>query len=159
MEKSKYVSVSTKGICEIVDIKKNAFVGAVKDKEYYILKPLDNVNNMHIYLPVDTTLAIRELVSSRKANEILNTFDKLSEISVDGEEDKIKKYTEIAKKGSAEDWASLVKTLSKRKKNLPKKQINYQEQSLLSQVKDCLVCELATVLKKPKEEIEQCLEV
>ena len=76
------ISVGTKGICEIVDIKENAFEGAVKGKLYYILKPVENSNNMRVYLPVDTNLKIRKLVSKKEANSIIENFSAAKEIDV-----------------------------------------------------------------------------
>ena len=68
------ISVGNKGICEVVDIKENAFDGATPGKLYYILKPVPNSNNMQIYLPVDTGLKIRKLISKNQAKDILEKF-------------------------------------------------------------------------------------
>ncbi len=151
------VSVSTKGICEIVDIKKDAFVGAIKDKLYYILRPVENANNMLVYLPVDTSLNIRKLVSKAEAKNIVDEFENSEEIVVSSEADRLKAYSEIAKSGNIADWAKLLRTLKTRKEKLPRKQITSQEQKILSMVKDCVVSELSIVLGFPKQDIEDKL--
>ena len=151
------VSVSTKGICEIVDIKKDAFVGAVKDKLYYILRPVENANNMLVYLPVDTSLNIRKLVSKAEAKNIVDGFENAEEVAITSEADRLKTYGEIAKSGNIADWAKLLRTLKIRKEKLPRKQITSQEQKILSMVKDCVVSELSIVLGSSKQDIEDKL--
>ena len=151
------VSVSTKGICEVVDIKENAFVGAVKGKLYYVLKPIENANNMLVYLPVDGAVQIRKLVSKSEAKEIIDNFEEFSEISVESEFERLKVYNDIAKSGNINEWTKLLKTLKTRKEKLSKKQISSVEQKMLGTISNCVVSELSVVLEKPKEEIQEKL--
>ena len=151
------VSVSTKGICEVVDIKENAFVGAIKGKLYYVLRPIENSNNMLVYLPVDGAVQIRKLVSKAEAKKIIEGFCEADEVSIESEVERLKIYNDIAKSGNINDWAKLLKTLKTRKENLSKKQISSIEQKLLSTISNCVVSELSVVLEKPKEEIEEKL--
>ncbi len=149
------ISVGTKGICEIVGIKENAFDGAVSGKLYYILKPIENSNNMQVYLPVDTSLKIRKLVSKNEAKGIIEKFLDAEEIDVPSENERLKIYDEIAKSGDIENQARLLKTLKTRKEKLSKKQISGLEQKIFSSIENCVLSELAIVLEKSKEEIKE----
>ena len=149
------ISVGTKGICEVLDIRENAFDGAAKGKLYYILKPIDSSNNMMVYLPVDTSLKIRKLVSKTNAKDIIENFAKAEDISVPAENERLKIYDAVAKSGDINDWARLLKTLMQRREKLSKKQISGLEQKIFSSVQNNVLLELATVLEKSKEEIEE----
>lgn len=151
------VSVGTKGICEVVDIKENAFEGAVKGKLYYILRPVENSNNMQVYLPVDTSLKIRKLVSKSEAKGIIEKFSSAKEIDVPSENERLKIYDEIARSGDIESQAVLLKTLMARKEKLSRKQISGLEQKMFSTIEGCVLSELSIVLEKPKEEIKEKL--
>ncbi len=148
------VCVSTKGICDIEDIKKNAFVGCDKNKEYYILKPVEAVNNMVIYLPTDTKLKIRNLISEKQAVQIFDNFKDFEELKFSPEDDKFVKINSIIEGGDAEEVASLLKTLIVRKSKVNKKQYSYQEQRFLSQAMTFLTGEISVVLKKDRQEVE-----
>lgn len=151
------ISVGTKGICEVVDIKENAFEGAVKGKLYYILRPVENSNNMQVYLPVDTSLKIRKLVSKSEAKGIIEKFSSAKEIDVPSENERLKIYDEIARSGDIESQAALLKTLMARKEKLSRKQISGLEQKMFSTIEGCVLSELSIVLEKPKEEIKEKL--
>ena len=151
------VSVGTKGICEVVDIKENAFEGAVKGKLYYILRPVENSNNMQVYLPVDTSLKIRKLVSKSEAKGIIEKFSSAKEIDVPSENERLKIYDEIARSGDIESQAVLLKTLMARKEKLSRKQISGLEQKMFSTIEGCVLSELSIVLERPKEEIKEKL--
>ena len=147
------VCVSTKGICDIEDIKKNAFVGCEKNKEYYILRPVDAANNMVVYLPTDTKLKIRNLISKEEARGIFENFDNIGEIK-STDEDRMNEYNTIVQNGDAECVAKLLKTLLIRKSKANKKQFSYQEQKYLNMAMNSLVSEISVVLEKEKQEIE-----
>ena len=68
------VFVQNKGVCELQNITKNAFDGADKNKEYYVLKPVGYSNNIMIYYPTDSNVYLRKLCSKSKANSIFENF-------------------------------------------------------------------------------------
>lgn len=148
------VCVSTKGICDIEDIKKNAFIGCDKNKEYYILKPVEAANNMVVYLPTDTKLKIRNLISEKQALQIFDNFEDIEEMKFSPEDDKYNKISSIIQGGDADEVASLLKTLIIRKSKINKKQYSYQEQRFLSQAMNFLTGEISVVLKKDRQEVE-----
>ncbi len=148
------VCVSTKGICDIEDIRKNAFIGCDKNKEYYILRPVEATNNMVVYLPTDTKLKIRNLISEKQALQIYDNFENIEELKISPDDDKFGKINSIIQSGNADEVASLLKTLIVRKSKINKKQYSYQEQRVLTQAMNFLSGEISVVLKKEKQEVE-----
>lgn len=151
------VFVQTKGICELVSISKNAFEGADKSKEYYVLKPIGSPNNMMVYFPTDTKVNIREITSKNKVLNILKNFANLDEIKINSEENRFEVYNEISKTGGLEDWSKLLKTLLIRKSKTNKKQFNIQEQKLINTMLSCVTSEMGYALSKDKSEIEEMI--
>lgn len=149
-----YVFVGTKGVCEIENIKKNAFFGADKTKEYYVLKPIKTSTNMVVFLPTDTSVKIRPLVPARIAEDVLNNFKTIEPLSDVSEEKRIKFYEDIMKNGEFEDRVKLFKLLLKRKYTISKKVFGAQEQKYLTNVSDCVLGEIAFVLKQDIETIK-----
>lgn len=151
------VFVQTKGICKVENITKNAFVGADKTKEYYVLKPVGVVNDMMIYFPTDTKVNIRKLTSKAKAESIFNGFKNLDSIVVNDGEDKLETYNELSKNGELEDRAKLLKTLLIKKSKTNKKQFAFQEQKIINLMLGCVVSELSYVLGKEESEVKSKL--
>lgn len=148
------VCVSTKGICDVLDIKKNAFVGADKNKEYYVLKPVNVANDMVVYLPTDTKLNIRNLISKKQATNILENFQALEDLKIASDSDTYSEYNAIIQSGKAEEIARLLRMLISRKNKMNRKQYPYQEQRFLNLAMNSLTGELAIVLNKDKQDIE-----
>ncbi len=148
------VFVQNKGVCYVEDITKNAYEGADKTKEYYVLKPVESTNNMMIYFPTDTKITIRPIISKSKAIQLLNNLKSITEIEIGSEETRFETYNNITKTGEVEDRLKLLKTLLKRKANINKKQFNLQEQKYITSLTTCVVSELACALNVSKAEIE-----
>lgn len=151
------VFVQTKGICELKGIEKNAFEGCDKNKEYYILKPVETSSNMVIYFPTDTKVSIRKLSSKQAVDKILKNIKDFPEIDVKTEEDRLKIYGETVSKGELSSWMSLLKTLAKRKKTISKKQFSFQEQRYFNIMLACVVDEISYIISKSKDEVKSMI--
>lgn len=151
------VFVQNKGVCKVENITKNAFIGANKTKEYFVLKPVDVTNNMMVYFPTDTVVNMRGLSSKNQAKVLLEKFDNLENIKFNNEEERFEKYSEICKRGNLEEWCRLLKTLLVRKSKMQKKQFNAQEQKYINILSSCVIAEIAYVLGESKEEINKKL--
>lgn len=148
------VFVGTKGVCKIEEIKKNPFQGCDKTKDYYVLKPLSSTTNMVVFLPVDTSVKIRELISKDEAEKALVKLKNREIENSIKDEERFSYYNEIMKNGMFEDRMNILKYLINRKKTIPKKLFNSQEQKMLATVFECVLEELSVVLKKDKKQIE-----
>ena len=151
------VFVGTKGVCLVEDIKKNAFVGCEKNKEYYVLKPINSTTNMVVFLPTDTSLKIRPLVTKKEIENILSSLEKTNIKDSIKEENRFNVYNDVMKSGDFADRVGLLKVLFERKKTIPKKQFSSQEQKILDSVLNALLEEMSIVLNSDKENVRDVL--
>ena len=151
------VFVQTKGICELKSIEKTPFEGADKNKEYYVLKPVDSSNNMVVYFPTDTKVSIRKLTSKQTVEKILKGIKDYPEINVDREEDRLAIYGQTVSQGELASWMSLLKTLVNRKKKLSKKQFSFQEQKYFNIMMSCVVDEISYITNQNKETVKEMI--
>lgn len=149
-DKGEIVSVSKKGICKVLDIKKDAFVGCDKNRDYYILKPLNEINNMVIYLPVDSTLAMRKILNHTEANNILKT----PIVDIKNCEFSQEDITKIIFGGKFDEWLHALNFLSKKKKTASKKIFMLQDQKQLDTLINLVSTELAISIECDFEEIK-----
>ena len=115
------VFVQNKGVCELLNITKNAFVGADKTKVYYVLKPVGSQNNMMIYFPTDSNVHIRKLCSKLKAISIFENFKDLDDLKFSDAEEKHNLFNQVSQKGELEDRARLLKMLLVQKNKTARK--------------------------------------
>lgn len=149
------VFVGTKGICLVESIKKNPFAGCEKTKEYYVLKPFSSNTNMVVFLPVDTKIKIRPLISKTKAQSFLN---KITEFKFSDEEAQLeasKNYVDALKDVDFERRLKILNYLMSRKKTISKKLFSVQEQKVLNSIVDCVVDELSCVLGLDKSSVQE----
>jgi len=150
--------VQTKGICELINIAKNAFVGCDKNKEYYILKPVGASNNMMVYIPTASNVQMRKLSSKKACEDALKNIKSYKIAEKTDTETELSVFENSAKSCEFQKWVELLNTLLLKKSKTNKKQFNYQEQKLLSLMLSCVSEEIAYVLNKEKEEIKQELQ-
>lgn len=156
------IFVGTKGICLIDDIKKNAFVGCDKTKEYYILKPIETTSSIVVFLPTDTSVKIRKLISKNKAQQILQNIRNITFETTMSDIDKNLIYSKISQEVEIDNRIKVLNFLVEKKLNTSKKNFPQQDQKLINTLVDCIAHELSYVLNEPllniKEEINKQLE-
>lgn len=146
------ISVSKKGICKIEDIAKNVYDGCDKNKEYYILRPIDEINNMIVYLPTDTKLAMRKIMSQTEAKNQLKSLAENNNNVLQLEN--LDEISNIINGGEFINWANLLKFLAKRKQSTVKKTLIAQEQKQFEQLLSLVCTELAYALKRDKIDVK-----
>lgn len=62
------------GICRVEAIGKLSF-SEKKEKDYYTLRPLYTSNNLHIYVPVQTKIFMRNVITRREAFQYLTELE------------------------------------------------------------------------------------
>jgi len=149
------VFVGTKGICKIENITKNAYTGCDKTKEYYVLKPIDSTTNMVVFLPIDTPVKIRYLVSKTKANESLKSFKSITFQTSLSEEDILSLCNSILKEVDFEKRINVFNFLMNKKQKNNKKMFGFQDQKTTNTLLECITQELAFVLNKSSFEIKE----
>lgn len=146
------VCVQTKGVCEVCGIEKKDM--GVFENEFYVLKPVFIQNNMTIYFPTNSKVKVRKIVSKKVAEKAIADFSKIEELLVSQDENRVQFYENIAKECEFESSIKLLKHLLKRKSSINKKNIQVQEQKILSQIESQIIDELAYVLEKKQEDIK-----
>ena len=64
------------GICVVEEIGKPGF-SADKEKEYYTLRPLDATGNARIYVPVDSDIFMRNIITKKEACTYLKELESM----------------------------------------------------------------------------------
>ena len=64
------------GICVVEEIGKLGF-SADKEKEYYTLRPLDATGNARIYVPVDSDIFMRNIITKKEACTYLKELESM----------------------------------------------------------------------------------
>lgn len=140
------ISVSKKGICEVENISKDVFEGCDKTKLYYTLKPINNINNMIVYLPVDTTLAMRKIISKQKASDALDEIKAENAMGDLKENERQDVNNKVIQSGNFDEWLELLKTLAHRKNTLQKKMFGLYEQKQFSSLIEIISNEISIAL-------------
>lgn len=71
-----YIMYKNNGIYTVEAIGKLSF-SADKEKEYYTLRPLHTSGNAHIYVPVDTNIFMRNVITKQEAQQYLIELKRL----------------------------------------------------------------------------------
>ena len=151
------ISVSKKGICKVEDIAKNVFVGCDKSKLYYVLRPVNKVNNMVVYLPTDSPVAMRKVVSKQQAKQALDNILPEKSISDIADNERFYEFNKIIQEGSFDDRIKLLNSLGFRKKTVAKKMFNLNEQKQLSLLIDLLSSEIAYSADENETDIKEMI--
>ncbi len=139
---------SKTGVCKVKNIGAIAFSGAPFDKEYYTLEPLFDEGS--IYVPVDTEVPMRPVVSKEEADEIILNIPKAKIGNTN-----IHKANEIRaaidkrlETQSPEDLIVVVKTLEKKDEMAEKegKCLSTTDKNYLKYAKRLLYGEFAVAL-------------
>lgn len=111
-----YIMYGTTGVCKIIDIKKQKFLGR-EEKEYYILEPVYSKNTV-IKIPVDnTTIKMREVLSKNDIEELINIIPKTETEWIDDDKTRSEKFKIMLKSGDCEKLITLIRTIYLNKKD------------------------------------------
>ena len=148
---------NTTGVCKVLDIGiPEGLPVADKKKKYYKLAPVFGSGT--IYIPVDTKVFMRPVISHEEAENLIR---KIPEIREDICESHNLKTLEDHYKASlmshrCEDLVQLIKNVYTKKKNLEKngKKTGKTDQQYMKQAKKLLHEELSIALEIPVTEVE-----
>lgn len=150
------VIYSSHGICRIEDICHKTILG--ETKEYYVLVPIDNKENLTIHAPVEQKEnRMKRLLNKDEAIDILQSFHGEG---IEWEENANVRYNvfnKIVQQGNRKEIAKVYHTLLKKKLELSKKEksLHKRDEALLRQIQKILNKELSLALDLPLEEIEK----
>lgn len=149
------VIYGTQGVCEIIEIcKKNM---GRQEKEYYVLKPLNQINTK-LFVPTDNknlTERMHAVMSRKEIDELIEAMPQGETLWIEDDVQRREQYRAILSSGDRKKIAAVIKTLyfeKCRRKEIGKKLHTHDEQ-ILSAAEGLLYNELALVLKIAPEQV------
>jgi CarD family transcriptional regulator len=142
------------GICKVDDICEKSYAGITKN--YYVLHPLENSQQLTISTPVDTeSVVMVGLINKDEAEEILYSFQAPGINWIEKPNFRFQVYNDIIKTGNRKEIAKVVNTLIQKKHDLQTngKKLYEQDNKLLIKIQNILFKELAISLNTSYEEI------
>ncbi len=154
-QKNDYVFYGSGGVCKIVDVQAAPLDGMPKDRLYYVMHSVHDVNSM-MYVPVDSECVfLRALITAEEAQALLADIPRVALIVEENAKRLRERYQEHMRRYMPEDWVLVLKTVQARLDE-PRplaRRISETERSYAEAAKRNLCTELALVLDHPTEEI------
>lgn len=144
-KKDDYIVYNSECVCVVDDIKQIKFDKTNRD--YYILLPVYEQNST-IKIPVDSGVAMRKIISKRKARELIGSMPGAETVWVEDKNERIRQYKLALRSGDCTEWIKLTKTLFEKKKsqNDIGKTLSAADEQILGTAEKLLHGELALAL-------------
>jgi|SRR5690625_1292423 len=142
------------GICQVDDICDRTFAGVTKN--YYILHPIDNNENITISAPVENSQSsILKIMNREEALDILESFQQEGADWIERPQLRNQVYTKVVQTGEREKIADVASTLLRKKHELESedKKLYEQDTRLLTMIENVLFKELAISLETTYEDV------
>ena len=156
-KKGDYVVKIPEGICKIEDVGCLDISGVHKDKEYYILAPI-NQKGSKIYIPIDNVHGrIRNMINKEDAIAFIKSIPDIDEKDIQNEKMREQEYKAVILSGDNEKIASILKLIYIRKQERAQqgKKLSSTDERYFKLAEDMLFSELSFVLDVPKGNMEQ----
>lgn len=156
-EKGSLMIYDTTGVCRVLDIGVPAGLPvANKNKEYYKLAPVFGSGT--IYIPVDTKVFMRPVISKSEAENLIRKIPEIREDFCETHNQKVLEdhYKASLMSHECEDLIQLIKTVYVKKRNLERagKKTGKTDTQYMKRAKALLYEELSIALEIPVEEVE-----
>lgn len=151
-----YIIYGTTGVCKIIEIKKEKFLGR-EEKEYYVLELVYSKNTV-IKIPVDnTTIKMREVLSKDYIEELINIIPNTETEWIDDDKLRSEHFKTVLKSGNCEELITLIRTiyLSKKDKKSIGKKLYKVDDEIMQAAEKLLNEEFAFVLDIDPKEVPQ----
>ena len=154
------IMYSSEGVCRIVEISTPDISGIDRNKLYYVLQPI--YRNGRIYIPIDTKVFIRPIISSGTANKLIEHIPYINtDILITHNLNLVEDYYKgLLQSHDCADLIKLIKTLYLKKKYTVDqgRKLGQVDEYYLFRAEDMLYGEFAIVLDMPKENIKTYIE-
>jgi CarD family transcriptional regulator len=150
-----YIVKPMNGVCKVADIVHLDMSVADKDKQYYLLIPLEDAAGK-IYLPTDTSnTAVRKVMSEVEARQFIREIPEIEAIWIDNERQRQEKYKEVVKSCDPKALVGIIKmAYMRRKKRMEQgKKNTVVDERYFKLAENNLYSELGFVLHKERQEI------
>jgi len=148
-----YLIYGTTDVCQMVGMRTEKLSNGV-EKEYYILKPVYEVNST-IFSPVDNgKMKMRRILTVEEVYELFRIVPDDEDDWIDNDRMRMEKFSEILKSGDRRDLVKLIKALhSKRREQIENgKNFRSTDENVMKAAEKLLYNEFALILDiKPGE--------
>lgn len=151
-----YVVCGNKGVCVVEKITRLDIMGADKEREYYILKPL-YLSGSTVYVPVDSPKeSMRRVLRREEAQRLIESIPRLTLLDISNEKLSEQAYRECMRTNSCEEWVRVIKTiyLRKQKRLEAGRKVTAVDAKYFRMAEESLYGELAVALEMPRGEVE-----
>ncbi len=150
-----HVTYRKNGVCRVVDIVEQNFVGQGK-KEYYVLQSVYD-GNMKVFVPTESELEkeMQSVLSVDEINKIIRESEEVEDMWVDDCKARAKVFEGIINGGEKQKMLWLIKkvTLYKAEVEGQKKKMKANDLKYLAMAENIISGEFAFVLGLPKSEV------
>lgn len=156
-EKGSLMVYDTTGVCRVEDIGVPEGLPVAREgREYYKLTPVFGSGT--IYIPVDTKVFMRPVISRQEAERLIRKIPEIRENLCESKNQKVLEdhYKESLMTHDCEDLIQLIKTVYMKKKNLERigKKAGKTDTQYMKRAKALLHEELSVALGIPVDEVE-----
>ncbi len=144
------------GVCRIDEITRMSMPGNKKKYYYFRLVPVDNENSCIYVLVGQEKVVMRKIITENEALDLISDVPNLTEIWIENDKMREDTYKAAIRSCECREWFRIIKTLYKRNKERVEqgKKITSTDERYLKEAKNYLYAELALVLKKKREDME-----
>lgn len=151
-----WIVYGTSGVYCVVNTDLPDPTGAEKDRRYYELQAAKQ--KCRTYIPMDTPIRMRPVISKDQAEEIINKIPELDVAlcSERGKNAAEKYYRELLQNSDCETIVGIVHCLSQRRRDLLKagRHMSYTEEKYLRRGRDLLDSEFSIALGIPEDQVQ-----
>lgn len=155
-----YVVKSNKGICRIDKISELDLSLNEKNRKYFFLTPINEMNTK-IYVPVDKEdNGIRKVITESEAWELIKKIPNIKASDIKDDKQREQKYKDVIKSNDLNELIAIIKNMYNRKQSrisVGKKNTSVDEH-FFRVAEDNLYSELAFAIGKNKEDMKNIIE-
>lgn len=155
-----YVVKSNKGICRIDKISELDLSLNEKNRKYFFLTPLNEMNTK-IYVPVDKEdNGIRKVITESEAWELIKKIPNIKASDIKDDKQREQKYKDVIKSNDLNELIAIIKNMYNRNQSrisVGKKNTSVDEH-FFRVPEDNLYSELAFAIGKNKEDMKNIIE-
>lgn len=149
------------GVCRVDEIGSPNISGIDKERLYYTLSPI--YSDGLIYIPVDTSIYMRPIVTKSEAKDIIRQIPKIETDIIENQNYKVMEecYKKLLSSHKCMDLIYIIKSIYNKRKSLKLqgKNLGQTDEKFKKIAEDLLDSEFSMALDIPKEEVNQYIEV
>ncbi len=149
-----YVVYGLTGVCQIIDIKKEKYLGKYEE-DYYVLKPVYN-STMIIKTPVNNPkVLMRKIITKDDILSLIATMPEQDTIWIDDYRQRNENFKSALRTGKCEELIKIIKTiyLEKKQESIIGKKLLKTDEHIMKITEKQLYEEFATALNISPDEV------